>query len=183
MATTLAQLLNPKREMIYKQWSERFAASYPPDTARFLLNQADPFANPVGHTAAQALKGLLAWLLDAPAAPPEQAGALLDPLIRVRAVQTSLSPSQATGFIFALKEIVRQALGEAACIGPLRPEALHLEARIEALGLQAFDRFVACRETVYEIKANEVRRSVYRAFQRAKLLVEVPEGPAEAGDA
>ncbi len=183
MTMTLVQLLSQKQDLLHKKWFEHLAATYPAETARFLQNQSDPFANPLGHNSAQALKRLLAWLIEGPATDPGQAAVLLDPIVRIRAVQPNFSASQAVGFVFALKGIIRETLGAIVYREPLLPELLRFEDRIQDLGLQAFDLFMTCRETIYEIRANETRRSVYRAFQRAHLLVEVADEPVETGRA
>jgi hypothetical protein len=183
MTMTLVQLMTQKQDLLHKKWFQHLTATYPADSAPFIQNRKDPFANPLGHNSAQALKGLLAWLIEGSPADRDRVAALLDPVIRIRAVQVSFTPSRAVGFVFALKGIVRETLGDAVFREPLLPELLRFEDRIEDLGLHAFDLFVSCRETIYEIKANETRRSVYRAFQRARLLVDIAEEPVETGQA
>ena len=37
------------------------------------------------------------------------------------------------------------------------------------MALLAFDQFMACREKLYDLKANELRRQTYRLLQRAKI--------------
>jgi len=52
-------------------------------------------------------------------------------------------------------------------------ELKEIELRIDSLALLAFDLFMACREKIYELKANEARNMTYRLLQKAKLVCEV----------
>ena len=69
--------------------------------------------------------------------------------VRIRAVQ-DLSASEAVGFVFLLKQAVRDVL-------PGKHGLSGLHDRIDRLTLEAFDRFVACREKIYELRMREVR--------------------------
>jgi hypothetical protein len=80
--------------------------------------------------------------------------------------------SQATAFVFKLKEILRKSLADelqdVACL----KELVAFESRIDQLSLLAFDVYMSCREKIYEIAANETRNRTFRAFKRAGLIVE-----------
>ena len=102
-----AQLLAAKKQEILNSWFQATVDSYPPETARFLKNQKDPFANPVGQTTYQSLGTLVDALTTG--AGREVMTKALDPILRIRAVQT-FTPSKATSFIFSLKQIIRQYL-------------------------------------------------------------------------
>ena len=81
----------------------------------------------------------------------------LDKVIRIRAVQ-EFSPSQALAFVFSLKEVIREVLGKEIRENHLQDQLLLIEKRIDALALRAFDVYVSCREEVYELRINEVKR-------------------------
>ena len=136
------------REPILEQWIARTIQSYPPATAPFLAREDDPFRNPVGHTLRESLTTLFEQLHGnmetvhiAPA---------LDAILRIRAVQ-DLTASQAVGFVFLLKPIVRELAPEA--------EQVTLNDRIDRLALLAFDKYMQCREQLAEIRLSESRRS------------------------
>jgi hypothetical protein len=57
---------------------------------------------------------------------------------------------------------------------------LEIEARIDQMGLAAFDIYIACREKIYELKANETRNRTFKAFERAGLI---SKDPGEVPDA
>ena len=167
------QPLAEKKQAILKSWFHVTVESYPPDTARFLKGQNDPFANPVGQTTYQSLEALVDALIAN--AGREIMTAALDPILRIRAVQT-FTPSKATGFIFSLKQIIRQHLA-----GDGRDADLDLDAvdrQIDDMAMAAFDIFVACREKIYELKATESRKQFFGSLKRAGLIVEAEaDGP------
>jgi hypothetical protein len=169
MAGDLATLIAKRRSAIVSKWFDIAIQSYPPDTAAFLGSQKDHFANPVGSHTRKGIEGLFDQLVGEMDA--EAVKAHLDPIMRIRAVQ-SLKPSQATGFLLALKPLVREMLSGELRDGRLAGQLADMEARIDALCLKAFDIYTACREQVFEFKANETRNRTFRAFERAGLVAE-----------
>ena len=146
------------RVAILERWIAETIASYPAATAPFLAAESDPFRNPVGHTVRQSLATLLDELqgeMDL-----ERIAPALDALVRLRAVQ-DLSPSQAVGFVFLLKPILRELAPE--------EDQIALTDRIDRLALMAFDKYMQCREQLAEVRMNEWRRGcVSRAARGAK---------------
>jgi len=155
-------------EPILEQWIARTVQSYPSSAAAFLSGDEDPFRNPVGHTLRQSLTTLYRELLGSMDA--TRIASALDALIRIRAVQ-DLSPSQAVGFIFLLKPIVRefapergQALLADGIDGHINDrihneinDPIHdqIDDRLDRLALLAFDKYMQCREEVAEIRKRE----------------------------
>lgn len=163
-------LLEKKKETVVEAWFEQVIQTYAPDTAIFYQNQKDAFANPVGSTTKQALIKLFDALLDLQN--DESLADIIDPLIRVRAVQ-NFTPSQAVGFVYLLKPIVRKYFGKNQKKLKL-DELLELESKIDGMALIGFDVFMACREQIYSMKSNTERNTIYKAFARAGLIKEVP---------
>ncbi len=168
----LEQLLEKRKRAIVDKWFERVVDTYPADTSRFLKRQKDPFANPVGRTTLKGLEGIFDQLLGA--MDKKEILSLLDPIIRIRAIQ-DFTPSRAAGFIFYLKEIIHREFGEEAFRKEPAQALRALESRIDDLGLMGFDIFMNCREKVLDLKANEMRNRTYRAFKRAGLVKDNPD--------
>jgi hypothetical protein len=166
------------KKQILAKWFEVLTGTYPPDTARFLKANPDTFTNPVGGTARRSMENLLDALIDD--ASPDELTPLLDPLIRIRAVQTMFTPSQATAFILDLKHIIRTSL-PAEVDSQDRRERQAFENRIDHLLLIAFDIFIRCREKIYHLKATEEQSKIYRAFARAGLVRENSGDQPDAG--
>ncbi|MCK4619114.1 MAG: RsbRD N-terminal domain-containing protein [Desulfobacterales bacterium] len=174
---SLNNLLERNKDDIVKQWLVSVIDTYPADTSKFIKNQKDPFANPVGNTLSVNLGPLFDELLNE--MDYKSIASYLYPILRVRAVQPILSSSQSTGFIFSLKKVIRKVLKKELSDPDILKELLHFESKIDELTLIAFDIYMKCREQVYEIKANEVRNRTFRAFERAGLLTEISaDGPS-----
>ncbi len=166
----LEKTLAQHKAAILQAWFDQVVETYPSDTAKMLKRRKDPFANPVGSTTRKGLEGLLEELTGR--MEPQNIISHLDPIIRIRSVQ-SFSASQATGFVFLLKAVIRRRLQDKA------PQCLHgeamtaLEDRIDRMALAAFDIFMQCREKIYALKAEDQRRQTAAALRRANLITEV----------
>ncbi len=167
----LNNLLAQRKTAIIKNWFTLAVETYPPDTASFLKRQKDPFANPVGRTISRGLEALFNELLKE--MDHETIISFLDPIIRIRAIQ-NFSPAQAVSFIFSLKKAVRENTKKEVPKEQLFNELLLFESKIDQLALIAFNLYMQCKEKIYDLKANEMRNSTYKAFKRAGLVREMP---------
>ena len=140
------------QEEILKRWIDRTIEGYPEETAKFMRSKTDPFANPVGASLREGLAELLDGI--SRGVEPEELSTALDGVVRVRAVQ-EFAPSAALGFVFDLKDLVRETVGTTSAEGD---EAIAtINDRIESLGLIAFDVYMGCREQMWAIRAREIR--------------------------
>jgi hypothetical protein len=171
----LKNILIESQQKILQEWFAIVVETYPAETAKFLKSQKDPFANPVGRAVRNGVEDLFDELIGG--INREHAGACLDSMIRIRAIQ-NFTPSEAIGFIFSLKDVIRKISGKKIVEMNLLEELHAFESEIDNLGLIAFDIYMKCREKIYEIKANEFRNRHYSAFRRAGLISEVPDDPA-----
>jgi len=149
----LTKALADRRGAVVNRWFERLLGTYPSSTNKFLLQEKDPFHNPVGHTLKQCLSDLFDGLLQS--SDVTSLAPVLDGIVRIRAVQ-DFSAGTALAFPFLLKQIIRSEFEADA--SRYSSELVALEARIDELALLAFDLFVECREQVYELRVNEIRR-------------------------
>ncbi len=167
----LNSLLTDKKASILEKWFNVIIESYPPDTASFLKTQSNRFANPIGSTISKGIEDIFDELLRGLNLPQaeEKTSQFLDDIVRIRAVQ-DFTPSQALSFIFPLKRIIREELAAEIAVNHLSDEILALESEIDGLALSSFDIYMKCREKIYDIKANEVKRSTFRLLQMANLI-------------
>jgi hypothetical protein len=176
----LSDLLEQKRSTILAKWFRLIVDTYPAETSRFLSKEKDRFANPVGHAISSGIEVVYDQLVHE--MDSEKISSSLDGIIRIKAVQDS-SPSQAISFLFQLKNLVREELGDEIRENQvLRGELLTLESKIDSLVLLSFDIFVNCREKIYEIKANQVKNSTFRLLERANLMSEIPDQETDLKD-
>lgn len=152
---SLSELLLRHKTEILEEWFERIAEDYPAETATFLKKQQSQFSNPVRHAFTEGTAALFDTLLEN--GDLDTIDKPLELIIKIKAVQET-KPSDAISFIYLLKEVIRQELGEAIRQQELWDELIEFESRIDRLALVAFDMFMASREKIYEIRANAVKR-------------------------
>ena len=144
-----------KKTAIGERWLDMTLASYPVDASAFLKMQDNRFSNPVGQTLAQGITDILDELLAD--MNPERLCSHLEEIIKIRAVQ-EFSPAQAVSFVYLLKDAIREELGDEAT-DPRAQAALHeIDTRVDQLALFAFDVYVMCREKVFSLRLNEIRK-------------------------
>jgi hypothetical protein len=168
----LKEHLHENRSAIVDQWFETLVGTYQEETRGPLRRQNAPFTNPVGFNTRQGLEGLFDGLLKGMM--PSETSRFLDGIVRIRAVQ-DFAPSEAVRFIFQLKNVVRNQPGETLKDQAMAAELLQLESSIDDLALFAFDLYMQCRETIYDIKAKEARSMTFRLLQKAQLITENQE--------
>ncbi|MGD9078053.1 MAG: RsbRD N-terminal domain-containing protein [Desulfobacterales bacterium] len=176
MEHRLKGLIEKNKDEIIKNWFEATIQTYAPDTAQFYKGQKDQFANPVGNITAKGLTFLLDQLLNE--FEPDAVKTYLDPIIRIRAVQ-DFTPSQATIFILSLKKVLRGCLSDHLQDTTILLELLVFESKIDQLCLMAFDIYMACKEKIYQISANDMRSQALKAFKRAGLIADEPPQPGK----
>ena len=173
----LLDVLQEKRGALEARWTELVFASYPQQSAPFLRQERDRFANPLGATIRNEIAALVEGLLAGAGA--AALAAPLDAIIRVRAVQ-DFPPAEALRFVFQLKLAVAETLGDDADRVPAG-ELLAFHARLDELALQAFGIYVGCRERVFQIRAREATARTYSLLKQAGLLTDADEagGPPQ----
>ena len=159
-----------KKTAILKKWFSAIADTYPGDTAGFLKKKKAQFTNPVGYNIAEGIEGLFDALLQGVI--PGTVSTFLDTIIRIRAVQ-DFTPSEAVSFIFQLKRVVRQELGnDVLAEQGIAEELVAFDSVVDDLALFSFDLYMKCREKIYELKANEAKNMTFRLLQKARLIDE-----------
>ncbi len=159
----LRELLADREPALSERWLDAIFAEYGEEAAAAWRRERDRFANPFGHT----LKTELPRLIQAVNGDGELAAAApaLEAIIRIRSVQ-DLAPSRAVAFVYSLRDVVRAELAAEVANGALDAELAGLERRIEHLALLAFDVYVRCRDQVFRLRHDELKRSVATLLRR-----------------
>lgn len=158
------------------RWRDAILAEYGEVTAARWRRERDPFANPIGHALATGLPEILRAVAG-DGEPSGEAVAALEAIVRFRAVQ-ELAPSRAVGFVQMLREVVRDELAAELAGGAHAADLAEVDARIERLGLLAFDTYVRIREQVFRLRLDELKRSVASLLRRWHGG-DLPEPPPE----
>jgi hypothetical protein len=160
---TLIELLREHQTGIIDRWIEGTLSSYAEDGAVFFRKEKDPFHNPVGHALRSGSQAIFENLLEG--IQPDVVCDHLEKIIKIRAIQ-DFSPSQAIGFVFMLKGAIRRELGNQLLDADYSKALAKMDANIDQLALFSFDIYVKCREQIYELRINEVKRSVSAIMDR-----------------
>lgn len=175
----LKSLLLQKKTPIVKKWCDVALSTYPQESQKFLRKQKDRFANPVGRTIFEGIESIFDELVHE--ANSDKIALFLDNIIRVRAVQ-DFSPSQAVGFIFGLKRVIREELESEIPKEGITEELAAFDSRIDALALLCFDIYTQCRQKIFDIRVNEVKNQSSRLLKMAGLVYEIPETGGDLED-
>ncbi|RLB58998.1 MAG: hypothetical protein DRI34_03250 [Deltaproteobacteria bacterium] len=154
---------------VHGRWLDRVMASYPEQARPFFRRQKNRFANPVGQTLDRGLRLLLQEL--AGESRPEELCRHLEEILRVRSVQ-SFTPAQAVRFLFELKDIVREVLGERLADRREQEWLGRFDRQVDQLALFAFDIYSRLRERMYQLRIAEVKRSVSTIMKRTGYFSE-----------
>ncbi len=151
-----------------KKWLDSVIESYPSESRELLKRGRDQFSNPLGCTIRDAMGALLDALLNSED-DSESLHPVLDSVLRIRAVQ-DCSPSEAVSFIYLLKKTIRDEVKRSADKTVFYGELLDLETRIDHIACVSFDIYMACREKLYEVRANELKRNTFGLLKSAKIV-------------
>ena len=150
----LKELLKNKRSLIIQEWIQSIIETYPIVTSKFLGQQKNRFTNPVGFTITQCTEKLFDQIIEDKNI-EEIKTTLLD-LIKIRAVQ-NFTPSEAVGFVFSLKMILRNIFEKEIGDKNSFKELINIESKIDCTAIGAFDLYMDAREKVFQLKINEVK--------------------------
>ena len=150
---TMQNWLVEHKAVLLPRWLEASFGVYPAETVRFLHREAGQFANPVGHSVYQGLETLYDGLAQGTEAVKLKAA--IDQIIRIRAVQ-ELQAAEAVAFVFQFKGLLRQELLRRE--DSPQQELMAIESAIDALALEVFAVYSACREQLYQIRLAEIKK-------------------------
>jgi hypothetical protein len=166
----LTRLLWQKKDAVLNRWFDMIVGTYP-TMSRIFLKKNSPIGNPAGVNTSRALGGLYAELLEENFS--DMTPVYLDEVMRIRAVQ-EFKPSEATAVIFMLKQAIRDELSSELKDVDILRELMVLELKIDSLARIAFDLHSRCREQLYEMRVDEVKRRVSGLLRKYGLKVDDP---------
>jgi hypothetical protein len=154
------------RNEILRRWREHVMSSYSSQGAAFMERERDRFANPVGASINDVTSHMLESLIEETDQSVYQEP--LESFIKIRAVQ-EYTASQAVGFVFMLKNAIKETPGFEATFKEASEEQFTVLNRIDRMALDAFDCYAACREKLCDIAMNEFKRRNHKIMERLGL--------------
>jgi len=147
---SFAEFLHENETALLSRWTDLVLSTYPKESRPFLEGK-DRFANPLGYNLTQGLRQIYRKLRGEDG----DAGPWLEQMMKIMALQDE-SPSQALGFLFALKDLVAERSG-----GQDVGEIAAWAAGVDALALAGFDFYVASRERLFKARLRELESGNY----------------------
>jgi hypothetical protein len=157
----LARLAD-RGEAICRVWLDRALAVYSEEYGRFARENPDPFTNPIGAVLKSGIEALWAALLDG--VDTERYCGALEPIVRIKAVQEA-SPSTMLAFVPMLKSIIRDELPDEMHDPSQREAMWEFEKRVDWATMVAFDLYTECRERIFQLRVNELKRNTARLLR------------------
>jgi len=152
----LHRLLEKKKTFILDKWLTVIFDIYTDDTATFLKDEKDMFANPVGQTITANAGYILEGLIKG-----EDTDALsvyIERIIRIRAVQP-FTAARAVSFINGLKTVIIDQLKPSISRHNLWDEWEELQSTIDKLTHLAFKIFTKMKERIESIRTREIEKN------------------------
>ncbi len=147
-----------KRTKIVRLWYGHLLESYPRQSRKFIALDTDRFANPIGFTLSDGVERVFDHLLGG--RDIEEIEESLAQIVKLRAIQEG-SHANALEFLLALKKIIREQCGVNSSAFTQVDELLAIEDRIDEVFLLAHELYVRSRESIAELKVNEMRNKTY----------------------
>jgi hypothetical protein len=148
----LCELLLKYKSSIVSKWIKKILDSYSTESSSFFSNEKNQFSNPVGNIISK--NGTSIFNEIAGSRNFDNITLLLTDFMKIRAVQ-NFSPSEAVGFVFYLKKVIREELDHEISQQAILDELVELESVIDKTALIAFDLYMQSREKVFQIRMNE----------------------------
>lgn len=161
--------LREKKTSILKRWFELISNTYKGHASLFLQKEKDRFANPVGNAISTGIDSLFDEIIGEGDA--QKLSGPLEQIIKIRAIQ-EFTPSEAVTFVFLLKQAILEKLNVPTMAPVEIKELMDLERRIDGMALLAFDIHIKCREQMYQLRVNELRRRSDDVVDRINRMYE-----------
>lgn len=157
MGLKIYKAIKDKQQSILSRWVPIALGSFN-QNEQLTVHRGERFSDPLGYTIASSAEAILQWLVNDD--PDTDLSKPLEAICRIKAVQ-DYQPSESLRFIFDLKTIIRESLGEGS---QYTEELWKVDKRIDEIALLAFDLFGACRNQIYQLQAEEIKRMYGRGL-------------------
>jgi len=151
---TLKELLAKNKSKILQRWLDLVLDTYPPETAIFLKDEKNRFANPVAFTVKCNLELLLDDLLNNSS--EKTVMSHLEEIIKIRAVQ-DFTPSQAVSFVWLAKEAIYNELKVQLKTKEIYSELQKLESEIDKFSGVTFNLYSTCKDSICQIRIKDLK--------------------------
>jgi len=161
MGYKIYKAIQDKQQSILSRWVPAALGDFCHNEPLTVHRGKDRFSDPLGYAIASNAEAILQWLINDE--PDTDLGKPLEAICRIKAVQ-DYRPSESLHFIFDLKTIIRECLAGEIDVSQYAEELWEVDRRIDDMALMAFDLFGACRNQIYQLQAEEIKRMYGRGL-------------------
>jgi len=159
-------ILRQRREIILGEWQQSALDFFAAGAFKPARKKADQFSNPLVYTISAALETIFDELTNG--VRTVKTDEALEDVIKIRSLQSD-KPSTALAFLFSFKKTIADQLKNLKNEEIKNDETENIFSALDDLILTAFDIFMRCREKIYEIRSNEIKRRSYKLWERAGM--------------
>ena len=159
-------ILRLRREIILGEWKQTALDFFAAGAFKPAKKSVDRFGNPLVYTVTTALETILDEFING--VRTARTDEALEDVVKIRSLQSD-KPSTALAFLFSFKKTIADQLADPGNKGINDIETEKIYSALDDLILAAFDIFMRCREKIYEIRSNEIKRRSYKLWERAGI--------------
>ncbi len=164
--------IKKNKKAILNLWIKKFTETYPEESAQFFRANPGQFNNPVGYSFRINMEKIFdEFFQDCDL---EKLRSDVDGITRIRAVH-NFTASQAVCFVPMFRESIWEVCGQEISREGLLSEWLEMTQRLDMLMNLAFDTYMACREQLWEHKANFLYSRTHKLLERANVFDKAAE--------
>ena len=153
MELPIYEVLQRNEQHILAEWRSKVFSQVPHVSLSGSTSKSQ-FTDPISYNIEKDTAVIFKWLIKN--ADDKDLAEALEEICRLRAVQNS-KPSEALGFIWALKQVIHQLLANQKIISSNADGLIDVDERIDEIARQSFDFYCACRAQIYELTVNEIK--------------------------
>jgi hypothetical protein len=156
-----------KKDKILDDWLKHLMLHYDYNKLDYLEKEKDPFLNPVKYIFTSALESIFAYIFDG-----EELEAVyqnIEKLIKLLALNGPKASEALGPFVF-FKHYINALFMSSFSLEEKMEEYNEIMNIFDNLLLKIFDMYVQCREKIYEVRINEIKRMTFPLLERSGLI-------------
>ncbi|MDY6820717.1 MAG: hypothetical protein SVN78_03725 [Deferribacterota bacterium] len=156
-----------KKNKILDDWFNHLISHYDDNKLDYLEKERDPFLNPVKYIFKSALGSIFSYIFE-----DEELDLVsqdIEKLIKLLALNGPKA-SEVLGLFVFFKQHINALFMSSFSLEEKIDEYNEITNIFDNLLLKIFDMYVQCREKIYEIRVNEIKRMTFPLLERSGLI-------------
>ena len=170
----LSGFIEENLAVLSERWLEEITSTYHKDAVGFIKDKDDAIHNPLGHAIKEMVDTVLSCLIKG--CDEQTLDSAMYRVIQMRAVQ-DFTPSDAVSFIVQLRTLIAGLAREKQAGHEV---VLEMDEISFGLMSRAFNMYSKCRETIGDIKVEELKRNLYMMLRKSDMVEVNAEGSKDS---